>query len=85
MEIQNNVSIYTGVICEDVCGPSMVFTNIINPRSAIIRKGAYLNAKVKKTSIDANATVIAEMKLEVCLIGAGSANFNSKTICFNCW
>ena len=76
VKVQNNVSIYTGVICEEdvFLGPSMVFTNIINPRSAIIRKGAYLNTKVKKgASIGANATVICGNEIgEYALIGAGS-------------
>ncbi|MDB4171560.1 N-acetyltransferase, partial [Polaribacter sp.] len=61
VKVQNNVSIYTGVICEaDVfLGPSMVFTNVINPRSAIIRKKEYLRTIVKKgASIGANATIV---------------------------
>jgi UDP-2-acetamido-3-amino-2,3-dideoxy-glucuronate N-acetyltransferase len=61
VKVQNNVSIYTGVICEDdvFLGPSMVFTNIKNPRSAIIRKDQYVKTLVKKgASIGANATII---------------------------
>ena len=61
VKVQNNVSIYTGVICEDdvFLGPSMVFTNIINPRSAIKRKDQYKKTLVKKgASIGANATII---------------------------
>src|SRR4051812_18076253 len=58
VKVQNNVSIYTGVICEDdvFLGPSMVFTNVINPRSAIVRKNEYRETVVKKgASIGANA------------------------------
>jgi UDP-2-acetamido-3-amino-2,3-dideoxy-glucuronate N-acetyltransferase len=61
VKIQNNVSIYTGVICEDdvFLGPSMVFTNILNPRSAIIRREQYVKTLVKKgASIGANATIV---------------------------
>src|SRR3954469_7172832 len=61
VKVQNNVSIYTGVVCEDdvFLGPSIVFTNINNPRSAIIRRGQYLKTIVKKgVSIGANATII---------------------------
>jgi UDP-2-acetamido-3-amino-2,3-dideoxy-glucuronate N-acetyltransferase len=61
VKVQNNVSIYTGVICEDdvFLGPSMVFTNITNPRSAIIRRDQYIETKVEKgASIGANATII---------------------------
>ena len=76
VKVQNNVSIYTGVICEEdvFLGPSMVFTNIINPRSALIRKDAYVNTTVKKgASIGANATVICGNEIgEYALIGAGS-------------
>lgn len=76
VKVQNNVSIYTGVICEDdvFLGPSMVFTNIINPRSAIIRKGEYIQTMVKKgASIGANATIICGNNIgEYSLIGAGS-------------
>src|SRR3989339_1300189 len=76
VKVQNNVSIYTGVICEDdvFLGPSMVFTNIINPRSAIIRKDQYAVTIVEKgASIGANATVICGHQIgEYALIGAGA-------------
>ncbi len=76
VKVQNNVSIYTGVICEDdvFLGPSMVFTNIINPRSAIIRRDEYKKTLVKKgASIGANATIICGNSIgEFSLIGAGS-------------
>lgn len=76
VKVQNNVSIYTGVICEDdvFLGPSMVFTNVINPRSAIIRKNEYQKTIVKKgASIGANATIICGNNIgEFALIGAGS-------------
>lgn len=76
VKVQNNVSIYTGVICEDdvFLGPSMVFTNIINPRSAIIRRDAYVATPVRKgASIGANATIICGNELgKYCLIGAGA-------------
>lgn len=76
VKVQNNVSIYTGVICEDdvFLGPSMVFTNVINPRSAIIRKDEYKQTVVKKgASIGANATLICGNNIgEFALIGAGS-------------
>ncbi len=61
VKVQNNVSIYTGVICDDdvFLGPSMVFTNIINPRSQIIRKDNYMTTIVEKgASIGANATIV---------------------------
>lgn len=76
VKVQNNVSIYTGVICEDdvFLGPSMVFTNISNPRSAIIRRDQYEKTTVKKgASIGANATVICGNDIgEYALIGAGA-------------
>ena len=76
VKVQNNVSIYTGVICEDdvFLGPSMVFTNIINPRSAVIRKDEYKQTLVKKgASIGANATIICGNDIgKYALIGAGS-------------
>jgi len=76
VKVQNNVSIYTGVICEDdvFLGPSMVFTNIINPRSAVIRRDEYKETLVKKgASIGANATIICGNTIgEFSLIGAGS-------------
>jgi UDP-2-acetamido-3-amino-2,3-dideoxy-glucuronate N-acetyltransferase len=76
VKVQNNVSIYTGVICEDnvFLGPSMVFTNILNPRSAIVRRDAYIKTLVKKgASIGANATIICGNTIgEYALIGAGT-------------
>lgn len=76
VKVQNNVSIYTGVICEDdtFLGPSMVFTNVINPRSFLERKNEFRTTLVKKgASIGANATVICGVTLgEYCLIGAGA-------------
>lgn len=76
VKIQNNVSIYTGVILEDdvFCGPSMVFTNVINPRSHIERKSEYQQTLVKKgASIGANATVVCGYTLGAyCFIGAGA-------------
>jgi UDP-2-acetamido-3-amino-2,3-dideoxy-glucuronate N-acetyltransferase len=76
VKVQNNVSIYTGVICEDdvFLGPSMVFTNVINPRSAIIRKHEYRQTLVKKgASIGANATIICGNTIgRYALIGAGT-------------
>ena len=76
VKVQNNVSIYTGVICEDdvFLGPSMVFTNIVNPRSAIIRRDSYQKTLVKKgASVGANATIICGNTLgKFCLIGAGA-------------
>ena len=76
VKVQNNVSIYTGVECEDdvFLGPSMVFTNILNPRSAVIRRDQYVRTIVKKgASIGANATIICGVTLgEYCLIGAGA-------------
>ncbi len=76
VKVQNNVSIYTGVICEaDVfLGPSMVFTNVINPRSDIIRKKEYLRTIVKKgASIGANATIVCGNNIgEYAFVGAGA-------------
>ena len=76
VKIQNNVSIYTGVICEDdvFLGPSMVFTNITNPRSAIIRKDMYEKTIVGKgASIGANATIVCGNNIgEFAFIGAGA-------------
>ena len=76
VKVQNNVSIYTGVICEDdvFLGPSMVFTNVINPRSAVNRKDAYLKTTVKKgASIGANATIVCGHDIgEYAFIGAGA-------------
>lgn len=76
VKVQNNVSIYTGVICEDdvFLGPSMVFTNVMNPRSAINRKNEYLKTLVKKgATIGANATIVCGNTIgEYSFIGAGS-------------
>lgn len=76
VKVQNNVSIYTGVICEDdvFLGPSMVFTNVLNPRSAINRRGEYLKTTVKKgASIGANATIVCGHDIgEFAFIGAGA-------------
>jgi UDP-2-acetamido-3-amino-2,3-dideoxy-glucuronate N-acetyltransferase len=76
VKIQNNVSVFTGVTCEDdvFLGPSMVFTNIINPRSAVIRRGEYTKTIVKKgASIGANATIICGNNIgRYAFIGAGS-------------
>lgn len=75
-KIQNNVSIYDAVILEDdvFCGPSMVFTNVHNPRSAVIRKDEYRPTRVKKgATIGANATIVCGVTLgEYCFIGAGA-------------
>lgn len=76
IKVQNNVSIYTGVICEDdvFLGPSMVFTNVINPRSAVQRKSEYKRTLVKKgASIGANATIVCGNDIgEYAFIGAGA-------------
>ncbi|MDA9312073.1 acetyltransferase [Vicingaceae bacterium] len=76
VKVQNNVSIYTGVICEDdvFLGPSMVFTNVMNPRSAIVRRDQYTKTVVKKgVSIGANATIVCGNDLgKYCFIGAGA-------------
>ena len=66
VKVQNNVSIYTGVICEDdvFLGPSMVFTNVINPRSAVNRKSEYKKTFVRRgVSIGANATIICGIEI----------------------
>jgi UDP-2-acetamido-3-amino-2,3-dideoxy-glucuronate N-acetyltransferase len=76
VKVQNNVSIYTGVICEDdvFLGPSMVFTNVINPRSAVNRKSEYARTLVKQgASIGANATIVCGNDIgEFAFIGAGA-------------
>lgn len=76
VKVQNNVSLYTGVICEDdvFLGPSMVFTNVINPRSAVIRRDQYMKTVVKKgASIGANATIVCGNDIgEYAFIGAGA-------------
>lgn len=75
-KVQNNVSIYTGVTCDDdvFMGPSMVFTNIVNPRSAIVRRGQYSRTHVGKgASIGANATIVCGHDIgPFAFIGAGS-------------
>ena len=76
VKIQNNVSIYTGVVCEDdvFLGPSMVFTNVINPRSAVVRRNEYQQTLVKKgASIGANATIVCGVTIgSYAMIGAGA-------------
>lgn len=76
VKVQNNVSIYTGVICEDdvFLGPSMVFTNIVNPRSAVVRKDQYVKTLVRRgASIGANATIVCGIEIgEFSFIGAGA-------------
>lgn len=76
VKVQNNVSIYTGVICEDdvFLGPSMVFTNVVNPRSGVNRRGQYSRTTVKKgASIGANATIVCGHDIgEFAFVGAGS-------------
>ncbi len=76
VKVQNNVSIYTGVICEDdvFLGPSMVFTNVVNPRSQVNRRGQYARTLVKKgASIGANATIVCGHDIgEYAFIGAGA-------------
>ena len=76
VKVQNNVSIYTGVIIEDdvFLGPSMVFTNVVNPRSHVSRRDEYETTLVKQgTSIGANATIVCGVTLgRYCFVGAGS-------------
>lgn len=76
VKVQNNVSVYTGVTCEDdvFLGPSCVFTNVINPRSAVVRKDQYMQTVVKKgASIGANATIVCGNDIgEYSMIGAGA-------------
>lgn len=76
VKVQNNVSIYTGVVCEDdvFLGPSMVFTNVVNPRSAVVRRGQYVRTIVRKgASIGANATIVCGHDIgEYAFIGAGA-------------
>jgi len=76
VKVQNNVSIYEGVTCEDYVflGPSMVFTNVLNPRSAIVRRGQYLNTVVHKgATVGANATIVCGHNIgEYAFIGAGA-------------
>ncbi|MBQ9705251.1 MAG: N-acetyltransferase [Paludibacteraceae bacterium] len=76
VKIQNNVSVYTGVCCEDdvFLGPSMVFTNVVNPRSHVSRKSEYKPTLIRRgASVGANATIVCGHTLgEYCLIGAGA-------------
>jgi UDP-2-acetamido-3-amino-2,3-dideoxy-glucuronate N-acetyltransferase len=76
VKVQNNVSLYTGVVCEDevFLGPSMVFTNVINPRSFVERKSEFRQTLVKRgASIGANATIVCGTTLGAyCLVGAGA-------------
>ncbi len=76
VKVQNNVSVYTGVICEDdvFLGPSMVFTNVINPRSHVSRKEEFRQTTVRKgASIGANATIVCGVEIgEYAMIGAGA-------------
>jgi UDP-2-acetamido-3-amino-2,3-dideoxy-glucuronate N-acetyltransferase len=80
VKIQNNVSVYTGVICEDdvFLGPSMVFTNVINPRSSVNRKNQYLNTRVGKgATIGANATIVCGNNIgKYAFVGAGAVVVN---------
>jgi UDP-2-acetamido-3-amino-2,3-dideoxy-glucuronate N-acetyltransferase len=76
VKVQNNVSIYTGVVCEDdvFLGPSMVFTNVMNPRSAVVRRDQYQKTLVKRgATIGANATILCGITIgEYAFIGAGA-------------
>src|SRR4051794_24322664 len=76
IKVQNNVSLYTGVICDDdvFLGPSCVFTNVINPRSAVVRKHQYLSTQVGRgATIGANATIICGVTIgEYAFVGAGA-------------
>ena len=76
VKVQNNVSVYSGVICEDdvFLGPSMVFTNVTNPRSGVNRRGQYAKTTVKRgASIGANATIVCGHDIgEFAFIGAGA-------------
>lgn len=76
VKIQNNVSVYTGVVCEDdvFLGPSMVFTNVLNPRSHVSRKNEYKPTVIRRgASIGANATVVCGHEIgEYALVGAGA-------------
>jgi len=76
VKVQNNVSIYEGVTCEDdvFLGPSMVFTNVINPRASVNRRGEFLKTKVGKgATIGANATIVCGIKIgKYAFVGAGA-------------
>lgn len=81
VKVQNNVSIYTGVICEDdvFLGPSCVFTNVLNPRSAVVRKDLYKSTWVRRgASIGANATILCGIEIGAfAMIGAGAVVLRS--------
>lgn len=87
-KVQNNVSVYTGVECEDdvFLGPSCVFTNVINPRSAIARKDEYKSTIIKQgATIGANATIVCGHTLgKYCLIGAGAV-IRQEVKDYECW
>jgi UDP-2-acetamido-3-amino-2,3-dideoxy-glucuronate N-acetyltransferase len=76
VKVQNNVSIYTGVVCEDdvFLGPSMVFTNVINPRSAVNRKNEYRQTYLERgVTVGANATIVCGVRLgKFAFVGAGT-------------
>ena len=76
VKIQNNVSVYEGVVCEDFVflGPSMVFTNVINPRSEVVRRGEFQKTTIRKgVSIGANATIVCGIEIgEYAFIAAGA-------------
>ncbi len=76
VKVQNNISVYEGVVCEDdvFLGPSMVFTNVVNPRSSVERKDEFKVTLVKRgATVGANATIICGVTLgEYCMVGAGA-------------
>ncbi len=76
VKVQNNVSLYTGVVLEDdvFCGPSMVFTNVVTPRSEIVRRGEYVQTLVRRgASLGANCTVVCGVEIgRYALVGAGA-------------
>ncbi|HOW25254.1 MAG TPA: DapH/DapD/GlmU-related protein [Bacteroidales bacterium] len=76
VKVQNNVSVYSGVVCEDdvFLGPSMVFTNVINPRSAVVRRGNYALTRVRRgATVGANATIVCGVEIgEYAFVGAGA-------------
>ncbi len=89
VKVQNNVSIYTGVICEDdvFLGPSMVFTNVINPRSAIIRKDSYYTTIVEKGSIHRSKfhNCLREQNRNICIYWCRCSCYKRcKTLCTGC-
>jgi UDP-2-acetamido-3-amino-2,3-dideoxy-glucuronate N-acetyltransferase len=81
VKVQNNVSLYSGVVCDDdvFIGPSVVFTNILNPRSAVIRRHQYVSTLIKKgASLGANSTIVCGYTIgEYALIGAGAVITNN--------